>query len=81
MFLTNSYAAHRPDEDLRPYALERRTPGPNDVEIDIEFCGICHSDIHTIRGEWGPQNYPFVAGHEIVGATESFTFTAKVQAD
>lgn len=71
MFLTNSYAAYQPDEDLRPYTLERRSPGPHDIEIDIRFCGICHSDIHTVRGEWGPQNYPFVAGHEIVGTVAS----------
>jgi len=64
---TNSYAAYAPGEALKPWPLERRDPGPHDVVIDIVYCGICHSDIHTVRGEWGEQNWPFVAGHEIVG--------------
>jgi len=67
MIPTNSYAAHQPGEALRPWPLERREPGPHDVEIDIVYCGICHSDIHTVRGEWGEQNWPFVPGHEIIG--------------
>ena len=67
MIQTDSYAAHVAGEPLRPFDLERRDPGPHDIEIDIVFCGICHSDIHTVRGEWGPQNYPFVPGHEIIG--------------
>lgn len=67
MISTNSYAAYTPGEALRPYPLERRDLNSNDIEIDIVFCGVCHSDIHTVRGEWGEQNFPFVAGHEIVG--------------
>lgn len=67
MIATDSFAAYAPGDPLKPYALERRDPGAHDVEVDILFCGICHSDIHTVRGEWGPQNYPFVPGHEIVG--------------
>jgi len=51
--------------------IERREPGPHDVVIDIEFCGICHSDIHAVRGEWGPVPYPLVPGHEIVGTVSA----------
>lgn len=67
MIQTNSYAAYMPGEPLRPWPLERRDPRSHDVEIDIIYCGVCHSDIHTVRGEWGEQNWPFVAGHEIIG--------------
>jgi uncharacterized zinc-type alcohol dehydrogenase-like protein len=54
-----------------PYSFERREVGPSDVAIDIEYCGICHSDIHTARSEWGPAQYPCVPGHEIVGHVRS----------
>ncbi len=64
---TKGYANHAADQPLEPFQFERRTPGPNDIAIDIEFCGICHSDIHTARSEWGPALYPCVPGHEIVG--------------
>jgi uncharacterized zinc-type alcohol dehydrogenase-like protein len=57
-------AAHAP---LAPLQIERRTPGPGDVAIDILFCGVCHSDLHTVRSEWGGTNFPCVPGHEIVG--------------
>ncbi len=50
-----------------PLTIERRAPRPDDVRLDILYCGVCHSDIHTVRGEWGPQTYPLVPGHEIVG--------------
>jgi uncharacterized zinc-type alcohol dehydrogenase-like protein len=50
-----------------PLTLARRAPKADDVEIAIEFCGLCHSDVHSTRGEWGAQNYPLVPGHEIVG--------------
>jgi uncharacterized zinc-type alcohol dehydrogenase-like protein len=50
-----------------PLAIERRAPRPDDVQLEILYCGVCHSDIHTVRGEWGPQSYPLVPGHEIVG--------------
>lgn len=60
-------AAFAADRPLGPHTIERRDPGPTDVAIAIEFCGICHSDIHFLRGEWGPVQYPAVAGHEIVG--------------
>lgn len=64
---TKSYAAFSATTPLQPFQFERRSPGPNDVLIEIHYCGICHSDIHTARGEWGPTHYPCVPGHEIVG--------------
>lgn len=64
---TRAYAARSATSPLTPYEFERRTPGPRDVHIQIDFCGICHSDIHTARGEWGPTDYPCVPGHEIIG--------------
>lgn len=62
-----AYAAHAAEKELEPYNIERREPGPEDVEIEILYCGICHSDIHTARNEWGGTQYPVVPGHEIVG--------------
>lgn len=67
MIKTKAYAAHSANAPLAPYTFERRDPKPDDVLIEISHCGICHSDIHTARSEWGPQNYPLVPGHEIVG--------------
>jgi uncharacterized zinc-type alcohol dehydrogenase-like protein len=64
---TKAYAAQSPTTPLAPFSLERRDPGPNDVAIDILYCGVCHSDLHTARGEWGGTKYPCVPGHEIVG--------------
>ncbi len=64
---TIGYAAHGADEDLVPYHFERRELRSNDVLIEILFSGICHSDLHTIRGDWGEQPYPLIPGHEIVG--------------
>ncbi|WP_298136471.1 NAD(P)-dependent alcohol dehydrogenase [Acidiferrobacter sp.] len=64
---TRGYATHSASTELKPFAFERRQPRPQDVVIDIEFCGICHSDIHSARNEWGHTHYPFVPGHEIVG--------------
>ncbi|MFD2518729.1 NAD(P)-dependent alcohol dehydrogenase [Salinimicrobium flavum] len=62
-----AYAAHAAEKDLEPHAISRREPGPEDVEIEILYCGVCHSDIHTARNEWGGTRYPVVPGHEIVG--------------
>jgi uncharacterized zinc-type alcohol dehydrogenase-like protein len=62
-----AYATRGPTELLGPYSIERRDPRANDVVIDILFCGICHSDIHQARNEWGNSTYPMVPGHEIVG--------------
>jgi len=62
------YAARSADSPLTPFALERRAPRAEDVAIDILFCGVCHSDIHTARNEWGGgTQYPCVPGHEIIG--------------
>jgi uncharacterized zinc-type alcohol dehydrogenase-like protein len=63
----NAYAAPGAGAPLAPSTIERREVGPNDVLIEIEYAGICHSDIHTVRGDWGPQPFPVVPGHEIVG--------------
>ena len=62
-----AYAATSATEPLTPTTIERRDVGPRDVRIDIRYAGICHSDIHTARGEWGATNYPIVVGHEIAG--------------
>ncbi|MBI5200162.1 MAG: alcohol dehydrogenase catalytic domain-containing protein, partial [Elusimicrobia bacterium] len=64
---TKAYATAGPDKPLGPFELERREPGPKDVELEIAFCGICHTDIHQTRNEWGGSAYPMVPGHEIVG--------------
>lgn len=62
-----AYAAFAADKPMAPWSFSRREPGPDDVVIDVAYCGICHSDLHTARGEWGPIKYPQVVGHEIVG--------------
>ncbi|MET3113735.1 putative zinc-type alcohol dehydrogenase-like protein [Pedobacter sp. CG_S7] len=62
-----SYASKSANQPLEPYQLDRREPNETDVEIKILFCGVCHSDIHTVRDEWGGTMYPVVPGHEIVG--------------
>jgi uncharacterized zinc-type alcohol dehydrogenase-like protein len=62
-----AYAAATPTSPLAPTVIPRREPGPKDVSIKIAFAGICHSDIHTARGEWGEGIFPVVPGHEIVG--------------
>jgi uncharacterized zinc-type alcohol dehydrogenase-like protein len=64
---TKAYGAHAADKPLQPIDIARRTPGPQDVQIDIAYCGVCHSDLHTVRSEWGGTLYPCVPGHEIVG--------------
>ena len=63
----NAYAAPSAGEPLTPITIERREVGADDVLIAIEYAGICHSDIHTVNGDWGPQPFPVVPGHEIVG--------------
>ncbi|MEE9096349.1 NAD(P)-dependent alcohol dehydrogenase [Pseudarthrobacter phenanthrenivorans] len=67
MTTVKAYASPSATEDLVATTIERREVGPHDVMIDIKFAGICHSDIHTVRGDWGPQQYPLVPGHEIAG--------------
>lgn len=64
---TKAYAAQDADTQLKPWNLQRRDPKPDDVEIEIMYCGVCHSDIHTARNEWYNTVYPCVPGHEIVG--------------
>ena len=65
--VTKAYGAHAADKPLEPIDIQRRAPGPHDVQIDIAYCGVCHSDLHTVRSEWGGTLYPCVPGHEIVG--------------
>lgn len=67
---TKAFAAQAPGEELKPFELERREPGPNDVLIKVKFCGICHSDVHQARDEWGGAIFPMVPGHEIAGIVE-----------
>jgi len=67
MASVKAYAAQAADKPLAPYSFDRREPGADDVEVKILYCGVCHSDIHTARNEWGITVYPSVPGHEIVG--------------
>ncbi|WP_367084218.1 NAD(P)-dependent alcohol dehydrogenase [Pseudomonas sp. HOU2] len=62
-----AYGAHAGDKPLEPLRITRRDPGPEDVQIEIAYCGICHSDLHQVRAEWEGTQYPCVPGHEIVG--------------
>ena len=63
----NAYGAHAGDQPLEALKITRRSPGAHDVQIDIAFCGVCHSDLHQVRSEWAGTLYPCVPGHEIVG--------------
>jgi len=67
MLPSRGYATHGPTSKLQPFGFERREPGPNDLLIEILYCGICHSDIHQARDEWGNAAYPMVPGHEVTG--------------
>ena len=67
MSVAKAYAATSSTSGLSATSIDRREPGPEDVEISIDFCGLCHSDVHATRGEWGGTTYPLVPGHEIVG--------------
>ena len=62
-----AYAATAGDSPLGPFSIDRRDPGPRDVHIEILYCGVCHTDVHLARNEWGFSVYPIVPGHEIVG--------------
>ncbi len=66
-----AYAATAPTADVAPLPVARRAARPNDVVIDILYCGVCHSDLHTARNDWGNTMYPVVPGHEIVGRVVS----------
>lgn len=67
MIHAKAYAAQSPVSDLAPWTFERRDVGPHDVQIEILFCGVCHSDLHQIKNDWFPGIFPMVPGHEIVG--------------
>src|SRR6476620_7477156 len=69
--LAKAYVAVSATSPLQPGIIERREPGELEVQIAIKFTGICHSDIHTARGEWASVNYPVVVGHEIAGVVEA----------
>lgn len=68
---TKAYAANGASEELKPLEIQRREPGPHDVLIDIKFCGVCHSDVHQVKNEWGNSKFPMVPGHEITGIVAS----------
>ena len=68
---TKAYAAQSATTPLAPFSIDRRAPGPRDVAIEILFCGVCHSDLHTARSEWPGTKYPCIPGHEIVGRVTS----------
>ena len=65
--MTRAYGATASDRPLEPLVIQRRAPGPADVQVDIAYCGVCHSDLHTVRSEWSGTRFPCVPGHEIVG--------------
>ncbi|MBC9932497.1 NAD(P)-dependent alcohol dehydrogenase [Chitinophaga qingshengii] len=67
MIETKAYAVQNATSPLGPWNFQRREVGPHDVQIEILYCGVCHSDIHQVRNEWGDSTYPMVPGHEIVG--------------
>nr|WP_121274282.1 NAD(P)-dependent alcohol dehydrogenase [Pedobacter schmidteae] len=67
MIQTKGYAAQSPETDLAPWNFERREVGPHDVQLEILYCGVCHSDLHQIKNDWFPGVFPMVPGHEIVG--------------
>jgi len=71
MIPVQGYAAQRAKAPLSPYAFERREPRDNDILIDIQYCGICHTDIHQVRDEWAASIFPMVPGHEITGIVRS----------
>ncbi len=71
MIKTHGYAALTAKDALAPFEFERREPGPHDVQIDIHYCGVCHSDLHTARDEWHMTLFPSVPGHEIVGSVSA----------
>jgi uncharacterized zinc-type alcohol dehydrogenase-like protein len=65
------FAAQSSRDELAPYRFERRDPRPDDVVIEIRYCGVCHSDLHQVRNDWGGSTYPIVPGHEIIGRVVS----------
>ncbi|MCK7552592.1 MULTISPECIES: NAD(P)-dependent alcohol dehydrogenase [Marinobacter] len=71
MTQTKAFAAQSPTSGLAPHNIERRAPRPDDVAIEIDYCGVCHTDIHFAQNDWGVTEYPVVPGHEIVGRVTS----------
>jgi alcohol dehydrogenase (NADP+) len=67
MYITRAYSARSETSPMAPFTLQRRAPGPRDIQIEILYCGVCHSDLHQARNEWRGTIYPCVPGHEIVG--------------
>ncbi|HXE42624.1 MAG TPA: alcohol dehydrogenase catalytic domain-containing protein, partial [Candidatus Baltobacteraceae bacterium] len=67
MFDAKAYAALNAKSPLAPFTIQRREPRDTDIQIQILYCGVCHSDLHIVRNEWGETKYPIVPGHEIVG--------------
>jgi uncharacterized zinc-type alcohol dehydrogenase-like protein len=67
MYKAKAYSAQTQTSPLAPASIQRRDPGPHDVQIKILYCGVCHSDLHTVRNEWHGTTYPCVPGHEIIG--------------
>ena len=65
MIPAKGYAATSPESPLQPWSFDRRAVGPHDVRFDIAYCGVCHSDLHQVRNEWGISQYPLVPGHEL----------------
>lgn len=70
MYETKGYAAHSEKDPLKPFSFKRRDLRDNDVFLEIQYCGVCHSDIHQVRSEWNGTDYPIVPGHEIVGVVK-----------
>jgi uncharacterized zinc-type alcohol dehydrogenase-like protein len=68
---TKAYGAESAQQKLAPMTIDRREPGPRDVVVDIRYCGVCHSDLHTVRDEWANAMYPCVPGHEIIGTVRA----------
>jgi uncharacterized zinc-type alcohol dehydrogenase-like protein len=77
MTQAKAYAVHSATDSLKPLTIKRRATGANDVAIEIAYCGVCHSDIHQARSEWGPSLYPMVPGHEIVGTVTELGVNVK----
>lgn len=73
----SGYAAFKCDAPLAPFDFERRELRSNDVEMEVLYCGICHSDLHQVRNDWGWSNYPMVPGHEIIGRVTAVGLEAK----
>ena len=70
-FPVQAYGAPNANAALGPFEIQRRAIGPNDLLLDVLYCGVCHSDIHAVRGDWRPAKYPIVPGHEIIGRVQA----------